>query len=245
MKTQKIDAYYEKITAMLAQNLESQRQTMGNIASLWAESILNDHLTYVFGSGHSRFIAGELYWRAGGLASVFQIDDLTLGAAERVEGYAASFMATHNIQPGDLLFVISNSGINALPIEVAQIGKEMGAKVIAVTSLDYSRSAQPRHSSGKKLFEVADIVLDTQNVRGDALVEIDGLQGWKAAPASTIISIALLEGIVAQTAQNVADAGHLPPILLSANVAEGDQHNKELSEKYWQRLTRFPRKDVF
>lgn len=243
MNTQEQDGisrYFEAATQQLAAVLEQQREAMRAVADLWTDLVLNDRLIYSFGSGHSRFIAGELYWRAGGLAPVMMIEEPTHGVAERLEGYAPLFMQEYAIQPGDCLVVISNSGINPVPIEVALAGKEKGASVVAVTGLEHSRAAKSRHSSGKKLYEVADYVLDTMGVYGDAVVDMPEVE-WRVAPTSTLVSVAMLNAIVAQTARNLLARGVTPPVLISANVPEGDTHNRQMSDKYWQRLTRFPR----
>ncbi len=239
--TEGIEQYYHTIIGQLQEVLEAQKPQMARVAGLWAEAIKADHLAYAFGSGHSRYIAGELYWRAGGLAPVMLIEEPTNGLAERLEGYAELFMAGYAIQPGDLLFVISNSGINPVPIAVARYGKQAGATVIAVTSLEHSRSTPSRDSFGQKLYELADVVLDTMGVRGDAAVPLPGVE-WRVAPTSTLIGVSLLNAIVAQTALNLAAMGITPPVLVSANVPEGDAHNQALCDKYWPRLTHFPRK---
>jgi uncharacterized phosphosugar-binding protein len=234
-----IGQYFEAATEQLQRVLAAQRTNLNEMARLWTEAIKQDKLLYTFGSGHSRFIAGELYWRAGGLAPVMMIEEGTNGLAERVEGYAVTFMSRHDVKPGDLLVVISNSGINPVPIEVALYGKEAGMTVIAVTALDYSRGAKSRHSSGKKLYEIADVTLDTMGVYGDAVVELPGV-AWRVAPTSTLISVAMLNAVVAQTTHNLLSEGVTPPVLISANVPEGDAHNQGLSDRYWQRLTKFP-----
>lgn len=238
-----IALYFESAMSQLTSVLDAQRPAMEAVAELWTDVILNDNLIYSFGSGHSRFIAGELYWRAGGLASVMMIEDPTVGAAERIEGYATVFMEEYRIEVGDVVVVISNSGINPVPLEVALYAKNAGAKVIALTGLEHSRKATSRHSSGKKLYEVSDIVLDTMGVYGDAVVPVPG-HDWKVSPTSTLVSVAMLNAIVAQTAHNLLARGHVPPVLISANVAEGDTHNRQMSDKYWQRLARFPRSRV-
>lgn len=232
--------YLEGVTRLLQEVALSQRSQLARFAKLWAQAITGDKLLYVFGSGHSRFIAGELYWRAGGLAPVVTIEDPGDGAAERVEGYAATFAEHYDIAEGDIAVVISNSGINAVPLEVALYSKARGATVVALTSLAHSNSVASRHSSGKKLYEVADIVLDTQVPPGDAICALDPT-ALRVGPVSTVISTALLNAVVAQTARNVLAAGGEPPVLISANVAVGDEHNKRLAARYWQRLTKYPR----
>lgn len=240
---QQINRYFSIIQSQLDNLLERQRESMAEVAHLWTEAIKQDKLLYAFGSGHSRFISGELYWRAGGLAPVMTIEDPSNGAAERMEGYAATFMEQYNIQAGDLLLVISTSGINAVPIEVAQYGRDAGATVIALTGYSSYKDAASRHSSGKRLFELADVVLDTMVEYGDAVIALDG-SDWRVAATSTLVSVGMLNAIVAQTAQNLMDAGAVPPVLVSSNVPDGDAHNRSMSDKYWQRLTKFPRKRV-
>lgn len=239
----RIGEYFSIIDEQLRRVLGAQRERMHQVATLWADAIAADKLLYVFGSGHSRFIAGELYWRAGGLAPVMPIEEPTIGAAERFEGYAATFMEQHDIQPGDLLVVISNSGINPVPLDVAMLGSQAGAKVVALTSLQHSRQTTSRHSSGKRLFEVSDVVLDTMGAYGDAAVPVSGRE-WRVAPTSTAVSVAMLNSIVAQVAELLSQRGIEPPVLISSNVPEGDGHNQRLSEKYWRRLTKFPRRRV-
>ena len=241
--TRGIDQYFNGLTSHLQQVLEAQREAMSQVAMAAAQALSGGHLIYVFGSGHSRHIAGELYFRAGGLAPVVMIEDPTHGMAERMEGYAQNFMAHYNIQAGDLLIVISNSGINAVPVEAAQWGKKAGAVTVAVTSLVYSQAAVPRHSSGQKLYQVVDYILDTMVPRGDAICDLPG-QSWRVAPASTAVSVAMLNAVVAQTAANLLEAGEFPPVLISANVPEGDAHNKKMIETYWPRLTSFPLRKI-
>lgn len=234
------DGYLEELAKLLSDAAVSQRRNVAQFAKVWADAITEGKLLYVFGSGHSRFIAGELYWRAGGLAPVNIIDDPTDGVAERVEGYAATFAEQYDIDAGDIVLVISNSGINAVPLEVALFAKGKGATVVALTSVAHSKGVTSRHSSGKKLFEVADIVIDSQVPPGDAIRDLQP-SGLRAGPVSTVISTALLNAVVVQTARNILNAGGLPPVLISANVAAGDDHNKRLAERYWRRLTKFPR----
>jgi uncharacterized phosphosugar-binding protein len=241
--TDGINQYFGTATQLLEQVLASQRQTMAQVAEVWAELIQKDRLIYSFGSGHSRYIAGELFFRAGGLAPIMIIDDPAEGKAERIEGYAINFVGKYDIQPGDSLVVISNSGINPVPIEVALYGKEMGASVIAVTSMSYSQKAASRHSSGQKLYEVADFVLDTEVPEGDAVVEMPGCD-WRVSPVSTLISVSMLNAVVAQTAQNLITAGQQPPVFISANVPEGDAHNQQMVEQYWRRLTYYPLRQI-
>ncbi len=243
MSSEGIDQYFAIAQQQLNDVLSSGKDSMEQVANLWAKAIQEKHLMYAFGSGHSRFIAGELYFRAGGLAPVMTINDPSLGASERIENYAATFMGRHLIEEGDLLLVVSNSGINAVPIEVAMLGKEQGATVIALTNHEQSQQAVSRHSSGKKLYEVADIILDNKGIEGDAAVPVPN-QNWRVGPTSTLISVAMLNAIVSQTAYQLAELGEVPPVLISANVPEGDAHNRKIVEELWPRLTSFPLRKI-
>ncbi len=240
---QGIETYFNQAGSNLSRVLEEGSGEMQAVAEIWADAIMQDRLTYTFGSGHSRFIAGELYWRAGGMASVMMINDPMSGSAERLEGVAEVILKRYDIQSGDLLFVISNSGINPLPLEMALEGRKAGAVVIAVTNVAQSQQSQSRHSSGQRLFEVASHILDTRVPFGDAVVPLEvNSSTWHVAPVSTLVSVAMLNAVVAETAHILVSRGVTPPVLVSANVPEGDENNRHLCDKYWQRLAEFPRR---
>lgn len=239
----RIREYFHQVQRQLGTVLERQSDEMHATARTWADAIAADRMIYVFGSGHSRFIAGELYWRAGGLAPVVVMEDPTDGAAERFEGYAATITDAYDFGEGDVVIVISNSGINPVPIEVAKEGVARGSTVLAITSLEHSRRTPSRHSSGQRLFQVADEVLDTCGSYGDAIVPISGLE-MKVGPTSTAVSVSILDAIVAQTTELLVQRGVEPPVLVSSNVPDGDEHNARLGRRYWRRLARFPRRTV-
>src|SRR5699024_569638 len=112
---------------------------------------------------------------------------------ERKEEYAKGFMAEQDIRPGDVLMIVSTSGRNAVPVDVALLGKEKGAYIIAVTSIMYSQSQPSRHSSGRRLYEVADLVLDTHIPKGDALMSHDHVD-VNFAPGYTVIVVTMISG---------------------------------------------------
>jgi uncharacterized phosphosugar-binding protein len=134
--------------------------------------------------------------------------------------------------------VISNSGINAVPVEVALLSKEAGLTVIALTSMAHSRTVASRHSSGRKLYEVADIVIDTHGFPGDAAVALPGGK-LRSGATSTVVGAAIIEAITVQAAALLDARGVAPPVLVSANVPEGDAHNLALYERYRPRLIRY------
>ena len=229
------EGYYEVINELLARIASTQQESIQAAANAMAECIRRDQIVYLLGSGHSLAIAMEGYYRAGGLAPVDVIYDPTFGRAERVEGYAETILKSYNIPSGAVVFIISNSGRNAVPVETALWCKERGITTIAITSLAHSRSVASRHSSGKRLFEIADIVIDNCGVPGDAILEIEGLPG-RACATSGIAGLFIIESVIAQTIQNLIESGAKPPVYMSMNVDGGDEANQWLLDKYANRL---------
>lgn len=229
------ERYYEHVSDVLGRIASTQQEPIQQAARAIADHIAGGGILYLLGSGHSIAVAMEAYHRAGGLAPVDVIHDPTFGRAERLEGYAERLLKDYSIQPGGVVVIISNSGRNALPIEVALWCKERGVTTVAITSLAHSKSATSRHGSGKRLFEIADIVIDNCGVPGDAILEIDGLPG-KAIPTSGIAGMFIIDSVMAQTIENLAKLGETPPVFISANVDGGDEHNEKLYAKYWDRI---------
>src|SRR5699024_3328298 len=239
-----IHTYMEKIDQLLKHVTQNEANTMAQAAEQIATALQTDGVLHLFGSGHSHILAEELYYRAGGLVPVNPIlheplmlheGALKSSEMERKEEYAKEFMAEQDIRPGDVFMVMSTSGRNAVPVDVALLGKEKGAYIIAVTSIMYSQSQPSRHSSGRRLYEIADLVLDTHIPKGDALMSHDHVD-VNFAPGSTVIGAAMLNAVVADTIGCLAEAGIEPPIFLSANVKGGDERNRLLIEKYGERV---------
>ncbi len=139
------------------------------------------------------------------------------------------------MKSGDVLILVSVSGRNAVPIELAQLARERGIKVIGVTSREYSEAVSSRHSSGKKMNDFADINLDNKAPKGDAVLEAEGVP-QKFTPVSGVTSIALLQALVAATIENLLSRGIVPPIFLAANVDGGKEYNARLLEQYHDRI---------
>ena len=191
-----------------------------------ADAIAQGGTLHIFGTGHSHTLAEELYVRAGGLVHVNAIlepslmlheDPARATELERQEGLAAEILVKHEMRAGDVLIVASNSGRNPVPIEMALLAKERGLVVIALTSLVHSQAVASRHPSGRRLFEVADIVLDNGGDVGDAMLEVEGLP-TKACPTSTVIGAAILNAVVAVIIEELLSMGVVPPVLVSSNV---------------------------
>jgi len=229
------ERYYKEISDLLAKIASSQAENISAAASAMSECIARDEIIYLLGSGHSLATAMEGYYRAGGLAAVDIIYDPTFGRAERVEGYAEILLKSYNITSGSVVVIISNSGRNALPVETALWCGERGIKTIAITSLAHSGSVSSRHKSGKRLFEIADIVIDNCGIPGDAILEIEGVKGL-VCPASGVAGQFILESIVAETIEKLASSGVRPPVYVSMNVDGGDESNEWLLAKYQGRI---------
>jgi uncharacterized phosphosugar-binding protein len=158
---------------------------------------------------------------------------------ERLEGYARVLLTGEDLRPGEVLVVFSNSGINALPLEVALAAKEAGLRVVAVTSPAHSKGVEPRHSSAQKLFELADVTIDQHVPTGDSAVDLTGLtsgaEEHRVAPLSTAIGALVWNALVAEVAYLRAAAGAEPAFFVSQSVAGGDEANAALVARYRHR----------
>jgi uncharacterized phosphosugar-binding protein len=217
---------FDVLHRLLVQAEETQAKAIRIAGQLIADCLANEGLIHVFGTGHSHMLAEELFYRAGGLAPVNAILDsglmlhesaLTSTDLERLEGYTAVVLRRYTFSPLDVMIIISNSGRNPGPIEAALEARRHNLPVIAVTALAYSQASDSRHSSGKRLFELADVVLDNGGLAGDAAVEVDGLSG-RICPTSTIIGAALLQAVVYETVCALLSRGIQPRIVQSANL---------------------------
>ncbi|MFZ2504251.1 MAG: SIS domain-containing protein [Nocardioides sp.] len=207
-------------------------------AELLTQCLLAGGSLHTFGSGHGHMLAEEAYYRAGGLVAVRPIlfDGLMLHAGarqstalERLPGLAAALLTEHPIEAGDVLLVASNSGGNAVTIQMAEAARSCGASVVAITSLAHAASPLARSVTGPRLHELADVAIDNGGVPGDAIVSIDGVE-TAVGPTSTVIGAAIVNALIAETVERMARAGIVPAVYQSANLAGGDAANKRYQE---------------
>lgn len=242
---QAYDRYFDRIHELLDE-LRAEGSRIEAAAELNADCIGAGGVVHVFGSGHSHMMAEEVFYRAGGLFAFNAMLDINLtsfgtlkaGMVERTEGYAKVILASFDVRPGEVVLVVSNSGINAVPIDLALEAKKIGAKTVAITSAAAYAAVASRHSSGRKLAEVADLTVDSKVPVGDAILAFDGLNASVGA-ASTVLGATLMNAIVAQTTEALLAAGKQPPVIVSMNVPGGDEHNAALTERYRPRLQLF------
>ncbi|MEU0894790.1 SIS domain-containing protein [Streptomyces massasporeus] len=214
--------------------------------TLLADTVADGGRLFAFGAGHSSLAAQDLVYRAGGLAlmnllvvpGVVGVDVMPapLGSAlERVDGLASAVLDSSPLREGDALLIISLSGRNSLPVEMAMSARALGVKVIGVTSVAYASQTKSRHASGTYLKDHCDLVLDSRIAVGDAELTHDDIPS-PFAPASTVVTSALLQAVMATTATTLADRGIEPPLLRSGNVDGGHDWNTRVMEQYRDRI---------
>lgn len=238
--------YLEEVIALLHRIDEEENQSIREGAAALADAIENDARIFAFGCTHSSLPVQDLAYRAGGLMlinpilapgiSCLDVRPATMTSAiERLQGYAKVLLDNKPIQTGDVLILVSMSGRNAVPVEMAMLAQERGIKVIGVTAMAYTQELPSRHPSGKKMYEYADIVIDTKVPTGDALLEAEGVPE-RFSPASGVASIATLQALVAATIEELLARGITPPVFVSGNVPGGKEHNEKMVERYGDRV---------
>lgn len=235
------DQYLTLIEELFSKVVEKNRPTLESLGEVIGKSIAAGGVLHTFGSGHSGIIAQELVHRAGGFVPVSAIVDPTGGWPETLPGYSTRLVQRyhyqHELREGETILVISNSGVNPSPIEVALGAKELGLNVVAVTSLEVSKQYPSNHESGKRLFDLADYVIDNCGLMGDAAIEVPG-EPSKVGPTSTMTSALLLNLLSMEIVQYLTDNGHPLPVLRSTKLPGAHEFNAEVSARYKHRLSR-------
>lgn len=203
-----------------------------------------------FGTGHSEAFAMEIAGRAGGLIPAHRIAlrnvvlrgsrevDALVGAdLERDGSVVPELLDLTDLHPADLFIIASNSGVNSSIVGMALAAKERGHQVIAVTSLAHTNAVEPKHPSGKRLAEVADVVIDTLAPYGDATVSVgEGEHATTIGAVSSITAAYIAQALTIGVVTRLLDDGEAPPVYISANVPGGDEHNDALTARYGSRI---------
>jgi uncharacterized phosphosugar-binding protein len=232
-----MNAVQEKLTQIIA----TQMENIAAAAAAVAKTVRDDGMVYLFGTGHSHMLAEEGHYRAGGLVPVCPILSTSLmlheGAIastgfERTRGFAKHLLARYDPRQEDTIIIFSNSGVNAVPVEMGQLSQEIGMTTTAVIAKDYAESIEPR-IDGKRLADYADIVIDNGGIPGDALVEVHA-SGLKAGPLSTVAGAFILNAILVEAIHRLGQT-ETPPVYISANMPGAAEHNSTMIARYRSR----------
>ncbi|MGJ3242841.1 MAG: sugar isomerase domain-containing protein [Opitutales bacterium] len=235
------DAFTDTILELFPELIDRNRPAIHQAGEAIGRSLAEDGVLHTFGSGHSAILAQELERRAGGLVPVSSIVDPTGGWPETIPGYGEKLLKRYafqyGIRPGDVGLVLSNSGKNPAPLEVALGLKERGLTVIALTSLDMAQAATSGHPSGQKLHQIADIVLDNGGMPGDAALNLPAA-GTRVGPTSTLTGALLLQLVALTAIEWLATHDHPVPVWRSQNLPDGPAFNEQMAERYRHRIRR-------
>ncbi|GAA0302826.1 SIS domain-containing protein [Streptomyces polychromogenes] len=238
--------FFDAAIGLLERVRDEEGARIAEAGTVIAEAVAAGHRLFAFGAGHSSLPAQDVVYRAGGLALMnflavpgtagVDVMPATLGSAlERVDGLAGAVLDSSPASEGDVLVVISLSGRNALPVEMAMNARALGLKVIGVTSVAYATETKSRHVSGTFLKDHCDIVLDSKIAVGDAELTADGIDA-PFAPASTVVTSAIMQAVMAAAAGELAARGVEPPLLRSGNVDGGHEWNGRVMREYGDRI---------
>ncbi|MGW4276972.1 SIS domain-containing protein [Streptomyces seoulensis] len=240
------DQFFDAAIGLLQRVRDEEADAVTAAGALLADTVAAGGRLFAFGAGHSSLAAQDVVYRAGGLALMnllavpgavgVDVMPATLGSAlERVDGLASAVLDSAPIRAGDALVIVSLSGRNALPVEMAMNARALGIKVIGVTSVAYATRTTSRHTSGTYLKDHCDVVLDSKIAVGDAELTLDTVPA-PFAPASTVVTSALMQAVMATAAGALADRGIEPPLLRSGNVDGGHDWNARVFDQYADRI---------
>lgn len=235
--------FFNAVRCILDEVETTQLPVIQSAARVIAEKMVSGGILHTFGTGHSHIMAEEIFFRAGGLVPINPILDpglmLNLSAIgstalERLEGYVPIVLQRYDLRTGDVMLIVSNSGRNAASIDAAIYARQKGLTVIALSSVATHRNVPVRHSSGKHLYELADIVIDSRVPQGDAVLSLPGMKK-RVCPISTIIGVTIVQTMMYEAAQYMIALGYTPEIIVSANTEETQDHRAMFAE-YGDRL---------
>jgi uncharacterized phosphosugar-binding protein len=236
---------------LLERLVERERERLAQAAGWCADAIAAGGLVHLFGTGHSRIAVEEMFPRYGSFPGFHPIVELSMtfhtqivGAngqrqamfIERTGGLAEAILANFSFRPTDVLMVFSVGGVTAVPIEMAEGARRRGMRVIAVTSVEQSRASKPGHQDGRRLLDVADLVIDLGTPVGDALVTLDGLEE-PVGPSSSVLAVAVVNEIKVQTAELLLERGGIPPVI-TASALVGPERSAALFDAAYREHAR-------
>lgn len=234
--------YTEKIINLL-EDIENQENDNIKMASqIMFDAMKKDLVVHVFATGHSHMFAEELFYRAGGLVQINPILEPALmqheGAVrstqlERLTGLSKIIFNSLDAREGEPFIIVSNSGINAVPIEMAELAKNNNHPIIILSSVESSKQLKSRATNGKKLFEFGDVVIDNHSPYGDGVIQS---KYGNIGSSSTILNSYIAQMLVLNIIELYENEGIVPPIYQSANTPGGDEHNQKLYYKFKNRV---------
>lgn len=237
--------YIEHLKNILDRIIVEQGDNIQYASDMLSESIEKQKRIFIFGASHAGILAQEMFYRTGGLVVVNPIMPkevmldvrpiMQTSQMERLPGYGKIILDNTKINTGDILIIHSVSGRNTIAIDMALEAQQKGIKIIAITNVAYSKQVDSRHECGKKLYEIADVVIDNCGDFEDSCMLIGNMK-QKVAPTSTIAGAAIVNTMVIQVVEKLLRQNVIPPVFHSANVDGGDEFNRELLKKYKEQV---------
>ena len=237
-----MDIYTSEIKELIDEVNTDETENIEKASKIMFKAMKEDKVVHVFATGHSHMFAEELFYRAGGLVQIDPILEPFLmqheGAIrstkyERLKGISEIIYNSLDLEEGEPFIIVSNSGINSVPIEMARLAKKDGRKVIGITSKNTSKELPSRDEEGEHLFELCDVVIDNHSPMGDGIIKS---KYGSIGASSTILNSYIAQRLVIEIINMYEKEGLVPPIYMSANIEGGDEHNKNLYEKFQKRI---------
>ncbi len=243
--------YYERVTQLLQEVRDRELPAIENAAGICANSIASGGLVFLFGNGHSRMLCEEMTPRQGCFTGFVALVELALSNhaniigtnglraplyLEKYEGYSEEILKGFHFGPHDAFIVISTSGIRPVVVEMAAGAQRRGLPVIGIVSRQHCEQSPPAHSSGKKLIDVVDVVIDNHCPPGDCLIELEGLE-WRTGPSSTVTGAAIMNMLRCEVAQRLLARGHKPEMLPSHQFV-GNVNAAEQLDRFYEAYRR-------
>lgn len=245
-QSQALSGYLNIVSDKIQQLAMTQKPELEAVAQKIYKSLAHEGIWHLFGAGHSHMAVEEAFHRAGGLIPVNPwLEEYLMphagpsrnGPLEKLPGLAQVIYGFYKPEKGEILTIISNSGINSVAIEMAELANKNGVVTVCITNLEHSKKAASRHSSKSKLYEVCKHVIDTGGLVGDAAVKIPKLD-IPVGPLSTLLSVFTINCLAIRVCEIYSEYGKAAPVYLSANLPGGEERNRKLEVKYRPRIPR-------